>query len=189
MNHIFKYTISVLACICIIFLRCTKEYSVEGLNVPPILIDTIKPPVTAYVCPYCPGNETFIENKWSLRDDTLLRCGIVDTAIVNPQRTGFTFYGPSACSADTGIVMTIILDTVLNRDLADIRSRYAAFYYYDNVGQTYIYMSTQQNPFTVIIDSYDHQTRLASGTFSGLAFRTTVGGTFIKSGKFKTKLM
>ncbi|TMI62512.1 MAG: hypothetical protein E6H07_13925 [Bacteroidetes bacterium] len=188
MKHTFKYTVSILVCICIIFFRCIKEYSVEG--VPPVIIDTIQPPVAIYVCPSCPGNETFIENKWSMRDDTLLRCGIIDTAIVAPDRTGFTFYGPSACSADTGIVMTIIFDTIhLNRDLTNITSRFAAFYYYDNVGQTYIYMSKQQNPFTVIIDSYNHQTRLASGTFSGFGYRTPGGGSAIRSGKFKMKLM
>ena len=168
---------------------CTKEYSFErGNNL--IRIDTIQVPLPiSYVCPSCPGNNIFQENKWSLRDDTLLRCGIIDTAIVNPERTAFTFYGPSACSSDTGIVITILLDTVhLNRNLANVTSNKTAFYYYDNAGQTYIYISSPRNPFTVIIDSYNHQTKLASGTFSGFADKTGGGGTSINSGKFSIKL-
>jgi hypothetical protein len=189
LNHAFKYTVSILVCLCIIFLRCAKEYSAEGTNTPPIHIDTLQPTISTYVCPSCPGNEIFIENKWSFRDDTLLRCGIIDTAIVAPDRTGFTFYGPSACSMDTGIVMTILLDTVhLTRDLTNVNSQFAAYYYYDNVANTYIYMSKQQNPFTVTIESYNYQTKLATGTFSGFGYRSTGGGSAIRSGKFRVKL-
>lgn len=170
---------------------CTKEYSYEGGNTPPpILIDTTQPPVISqYVCASCIGKETYIENRWSMRDDTLLRCGIIDTAIVNPERTGFTFFGPSACSQDTGIVMTILLDTLhLNRDITNYTFNRSAFYYYDNIGQTYIYMSRGLNPFTVTLESYNHQTKMAHGNFNGYAYGTNGGGASIRSGKFKVKL-
>jgi hypothetical protein len=188
MRLVFFYIITILTAVYFLF-SCKKEYSCENCLVTPIIVDTGKTTLPAYVCPACPGNETFIENKWSFRDDTLLRCGLIDTAIVAPDRTGFTFFGPSACSADTGIVMTIQLDTIhLNRNLTNVTSQFAAYYYYDNVGQTYIYMSKQQNPFTVTIDSYDYQTKLASGTFSGFGYRPAGGGSSIRSGKFKVKL-
>ena len=167
---------------------CTKEYSYEGGDTPPV--DTIQPPITtAYICPSCIGNEKYIEDRWSIRDDTLLRCGIIDTAIVNPERTGFTFYGPSSCSADTGIVMTILFDTLhLNRNITNFTFSRSAFYYYDNVGQTYIYMSRQSYPFTVTLETYDHQTRLATGSFNGIAYKTSGVGVPINSGKFRVKL-
>jgi len=189
MTRLFFYIITVSTVVYLQISGCTKEYSCENCLSSPIIVDTGKTTLPAYVCPSCPGNEAFIENKWSFRDDTLLRCGIIDTAIVAPDRTGFTFYGPSACSIDTGIVMTILLDTVhLNRDLTNVTSQFAAYYYYDNVGQTYIYMSKQLNPFTVTIESYNYQTKLATGTFSGFGYRPTGGGSAIRSGKFKVKL-
>jgi hypothetical protein len=189
MNKITFYVIAIITCGFLFISGCAKEYSCESCTGSPIIADTLITSLPPYVCPSCPGNETFIENKWSFRDDTLLRCGIIDTAIVAPDRTGFTFYGPSACSADTGIVMTILMDTVhLNRNLTNVNSQFAAYYYYDNVGQTYIYMSKQQNPFTVTIESYDYQTKLATGTFSGFGYRTAGGGSAIRSGKFMVKL-
>ncbi len=183
------YIIFLLPLSCyFIIAGCAKEYSYEGGN-NPIVIDTIQSPAHAYVCPSCPGNDIFLENKWSLLDDTLLRCGIIDTAIVSPERTGFTFFGPSSCSEDTGIVMTILLDTIhLNRDLTNVTFSRSAFYYYDNVLHTYIYMSAQLSPFTVTLLSYNHQTKLAWGTFSGFAYKTGGGGSSIRSGKFKVKL-
>ena len=177
----------LLSCYFIIT-GCAKEYSYEG-GIIPVITDSIPSVTPAYVCPACPGNDNFQENKWSLLDDTLLRCGIIDTAIVSPERTGFTFFGPSSCSEDTGIIMTIYLDTVhLNRDITNVTFSRNAFYYYDNVLNTYIYMSAQFNPFTVTLISYNHQTKLAWGSFSGFAYKTNGGGSSIRSGKFKVKL-
>ncbi|HMU47754.1 MAG TPA: hypothetical protein PKC72_15390 [Chitinophagaceae bacterium] len=171
---------------------CKQEYSFEG-GPPPPPQDTVilpPPPPPSKVCPACIGQEDFIENKWSFRDDTLLCCGIIDTAIVAPARQGFTFYGPSACSNDTGMVITVPLEgQILNQNLSNITLTHTAFYYYDNVGQAYIYMSHQANPFTVHINSYDHATKLVTGTFEGYVYNARgPGGTMIRNGKFKVKL-
>ncbi len=185
---ILKFVIPVVF-ITLIYSSCAKEYSYEAS---PIIIDTTTVPIIIqpYICPACIGNENFQENKWSFKDNSLLRCGIIDTAIANPTRTGFTFYGPSACSIDTGIVMTILLDTLrLNRDISNITYSRSAFYYYDNVGHTYIYMNRQQSPFTVTIESYTHADRMVTGSFSGFGYRETTGGASINSGKFKVKLL
>jgi hypothetical protein len=190
-----KFRVSILkialpALVFVLFYcSCTKEYSYEAS---PITTDTTTIPtvIQPYICPACIGNETFQENKWSFRNNGLLRCGEIDTAISNPTRTGFTFYGPSACSKDTGMIMTILLDTLrLNRNISNVTYSMSAFYYYDNVGNTYIYMNRQQSPFTVTIESYTHADRMITGSFSGFGYRTATGGASINSGKFKVKLL
>ncbi len=171
---------------------CSKEYSGVAINTT-VVNDTIfnpAPAIKPYVCPACIGNENFQENKWSFRDNTLLRCGIIDTAIVNPERTGFTFYGPSSCSKDTGIIMTVLLDTLhLNRDISNVTYSRSAFYYYDNVGHTYIYMNRQQIPFSLTIETYTHNDRMITGSFSGFGYRENGSSGSINSGKFKVKLL
>jgi hypothetical protein len=190
-----KFRVSILkialpAFVFVLFYcSCKKEYSYEAS---PITTDTTTIPtvIQPYICPACIGNETFQENKWSFRNNGLLRCGEIDTAISNPTRTGFTFYGPSACSKDTGMIMTILLDTLrLNRNISNVTYSMSAFYYYDNVGNTYIYMNRQQSPFTVTIESYTHADRMITGSFSGFGYRTATGGASINSGKFKVKLL
>jgi hypothetical protein len=168
---------------------CAKEYSYEGSPIS-VANDTtgiigVSPP---YICPSC-TTTNFQENQWSFSDNGLLRCGLIDTAIANPTRTGFTFFGPSACAIDTGIIMTIILDTLhLNRDIYNVTYSRSSFYYYDNVGNTYIYMNRQQSPFTVTIESYTHNDRMITGSFFGFGYRANSGGSLINSGKFKVKL-
>lgn len=175
----------------LMYTSCAKEYSYEGSPISTANDTTNIPGVSQpYICPSCITNINFQENKWSFSDNGLLRCGIIDTAIANPTRTGFTFFGPSACSIDTGIIMTIILDTTrLNRDLYNVTYSRSAFYYYDNVANTYIYMNRQQSPFTVTIESYTHNDRMITGSFFGFGYRATSGGSSINTGKFKVKLL
>jgi hypothetical protein len=171
---------------------CEKEYSYEGGNAV-VIIDTVSvsDPGTgngAWICPACIGQDTAIESRWSFHNDSILVCGIIDTAIVNSERTAFTFFGPSSCSIDTGIIISVLLDTELNKDLYNITSPKGVFYYYDNIGRTDIYISRHESPFTVTIESYIHQTRTATGSFSGPVFRPDGTSSYINSGKFKVKL-
>jgi len=113
---------------------------------------------------------------------------MIDTARVNPERTAFTFFGPSACSSDTGIIISAYLDgNVLNKDLFNISTQNGAFYFYDNVGQTTILISNSAN-FNVTVESYIHQTRVITGKFSGLANYSNGSSSYISSGKFKATL-
>lgn len=179
-----------LLAMLIFYSGCVKEYSFEGGNTP-VVIDTTNPPAPAsWICPDCIGRDVFEESRWSFYNENSFLCGIIDTAIVNPERTAFTFFGPSSCSIDTGMIASVYLNgTVLNSNITNLSSQRGAFYYYDNVGQTTILISRQANPFTVTIDSYNHQTRMATGTFSGPVFTSNGGPTFIVSGKYKVKLM
>lgn len=168
---------------------CAKEYSYEGGNTG-VIQDSIQSgnPVS-WICPACIGNDAQIEGKWSFHYENLLFCGKIDSAIVNPERTAFTFFGPSACSADSGMVVSVYLDgPVLDQNLYNLSSQRGAFYYYDHVGPSIYLISRPANPFTVTIDSYIHQTRLVTGTFKGPVFKNYGNSTYISSGKFKVKL-
>lgn len=168
---------------------CAKEYSFEGADTLPPVNDTIiVPPVNPWICPACIGQDEQIEKKWSFHNENSFLCGTIDTAIVNPERTAFTFFGPSACSQDTGMIADVFFGgTVLNKDLYNITSKEGAFYYYDNVGPSYVFISHVAN-FTITIDSYIHQTHLATGTFSGIVYKPNGDPTPITSGKFKVRL-
>jgi hypothetical protein len=163
---------------------CAKEYSYERT---PVAVDTIST-VNPYICPYCIGKDAQILARWSFHIENVLFCGAVDTARVNAERTAFTFFGPSNCSADTGIIISVYLNgNILNKDLFNISTQSGAFYYYDNIGHTTIFISRQYD-FTVNVESYIHQTHIITGTFSGTVYRGNGGTSYVSSGKFKVRI-
>ena len=122
--------------------------------------------------------------------ENTVACGKADTAIVINNRTVFTFFGPSSCSIDTGMVITVYLENdTLNRDISNLITNKVAFYYYDHVAPSYILMSQTYSPFSVTLETYNHQTKLATGSFTGFALGP--GNRFfqVNSGKFKVKLL
>ncbi len=191
-NYIASFICLAIYCCC--FSGCAKEYSFEGGRVP-VRTDTIvtPPPVVPapYFCASCTGRDLYEENRWSFYDNNIFFCGIIDTAIVAPLRSGFTFYGPSACTTDSGAVYTVTFENGerLDRDLVNITTRRGAFYYYDNPRLAYIYMNVSNTPFNFTIEEYNHQTKMARGYFSGMVRKENGGGTLISSGKFKVRLL
>jgi hypothetical protein len=173
-------------------LACTKEYSFEGggMNV---RVDTLPVPVpviTDPVCPACINNTASGLSEWTFKSANWKLCGRADTAIALGNRTAFTFFGPSTCSSDTGMVITVYLDNdTLNRDKQNLHIDRAAFYCYDRVTPTYIFMSQNSNTFSVTIDNYHHATGIVTGTFGGTVFRTNGAAASINSGRFKVKLL
>lgn len=167
---------------------CVKEYSYEGGIVPPI-DTTINTPPVPYSCPSCIGTDDFIEGKWSFYNGNNFFCGIIDTAIAAPQREGFTFFGPSACSLDSGLVMTISTEPAfLNQDIHNSTTTRVGMYYYDNAGQTHPFITQPGFHFSVTIDSYIYQTKIMTGTFSGFVFKPGGQQTSL-TGKFKVKII
>ncbi len=158
----------------------------------PAPVDTIKPilPPSPWICPACIGEDVQIEDKWSFYIDGSFLCGDIDTAIViTPERNGFTFFGPSSCSSDSGMVFTVFLNgELLNKDIYNFTTQNIAFYYYDNIGQTLAYTSKRSIPFSFTIESYVHQTHVAIGTFSGPVVKPNGVAVTVTSGKFKVKL-
>jgi hypothetical protein len=169
---------------------CRKEYSYEGGDMAPVINDTVVNNTTQpYMCPGCVGADDYIDGKWSFYNGSNFFCGIVDTAIAAPARDGFTFFGPSTCSADSGLVMTINIEpTILNKDVFNSTTIKAGMYYYDNAAQTYPFMTQPGLYFSLTIESYIHQTRIMTGKFSGYVFRANGQQTNL-SGKFKIKVL
>lgn len=177
---------------------CAKEYSYEGqdttINQDTTTIPdtTIIPVIEFPVCSACVVEDSseIAENMWSFKYGNNYLCGVIDTAIVNADRTGFTFFGPSTCSIDTGLIITAFISpAVLNGDKFNLTINRAAFEYYDNVKPSDVFVSKSIKQFSLTIDSYTHATRLAAGTFTGYVYTEDGKEAFIVSGKFKVKLM
>ena len=178
----------IFSVIIVILFSCKKEYSYEGGSTA-IIVDTGTTNVPKpYICPSCIGTDSFIEGKWSLYNGNDFYCGIIDTAIAAPARNGFTFFGPSLCSPDSGLVMTINTEpTLLNQDVFNSTTTRTGMYYYDNVAQTYPFITQPGFQFSVTIESYIYQTKMMTGTFSGIVFKPNGGQTSLQ-GKFKVKV-
>lgn len=173
---------------------CAKEYSFESGATPPP-IDTIHPPPPPVVpefpvCASCNSSSGSQLSEWSFKYKTYSFCGRADTAIMNLERTAFTFFGHSACSSDSGMAITIYLDhDTLNRDKSNLLISRNAFYYYDRVTPSYIFMSQPSGTFSVTITRYDHATRIVTGTFTGNTIRANGNGAGITDGKFVMKVL
>ena len=163
----------------------------------PVPVDTIPvippPPPTPPVppalpnCAVCVPTMDIALSRWSFKTGSSLICG-TDTAIATSDRNAFTFFGPSACAADKGMILTAYLSTLgLQADIFDFRVPYASFFYY-HTSQPYILMSRTNESFVVTITSYIHATRIATGTFSGTAYQVDGRAVNITDGKFKVAL-
>lgn len=181
----------------LILLACSRETSFEGGGTPP-RIDTIHTgggngggggngtPQTG-TCSLCIGNDVQAENRWSLHAGTQLYCGKIDTLIVLGERTTFTFFGPSSCSADSGMVVTVYLDGFkLDHDITSRSAARVSFFYYDRVTPSYMLMSQVSQPFFLNIDEYNNTTKLIRGTFNGYAYDANGFGVPITAGKFES---
>ena len=164
---------------------CAKEYSYEGGP----FIDTIPQQDTTAVshgfpfCTLCSGNAA--NNLfWNFQYNNTLLCGSITNSVITPERDGFTFFGPSACSGDTGLVMTVFLDPdALNEDKYNITTNNASLEYYDNTTLSDIFTSTHHS-ISFTIDSYIHSTGIARGTFKGAVTLKSGTQLMVTSGKF-----
>ncbi|HET6994863.1 MAG TPA: hypothetical protein VFI06_07765 [Chitinophagaceae bacterium] len=182
-----------LAIVSFLFITgCGKEYSFERRPPPPIDTTTAPPATPPYnfpLCSVCATLTTTELSTWSFKMDDIPVCGKADTAIVISDRTAFTFFGPSSCSGDTGMVITVYLHDTLNRNIAYTSADKVAFYYYDRVTPSYIMMSQTYAPFSGAVRDYDPQTKIATGSFEGFALRSDGRWASITLGKFKMKLL
>ncbi len=152
------------------FSGCVKEYSFEGRptnDTVPIYDTTVRSGISFPFCLGCRSMDGFILSGWNFKYDTSLLCGTVTDAVITPERNGFTFFGPSACSTDTGLVMTVFLDSdALDRDKSNITTNHVNFQYYDNSTFSDIFISNRLS-VSFTIDTYEHTTGIAKGRFSG----------------------
>jgi hypothetical protein len=171
---------------------CRKEYSFEGQDSTVVKIDSVPLPFLFKFppCSFCKINDPLQEGHWNFKTvNSSYVCGEVTDAIITSDKSAFTFFGPSACSIDSGMVITAYLDPVkLEGDMYNITTNKVAFYYYDHNATAYIYVSRTGVSFKLTIDSYISSTSIATGTFSGGAFRVNGEFAYVEEGKFKIKL-
>lgn len=180
---------------------CVKEYSFEGGSIDTIpLGDTIPddttdtviitPPVTLPQCSLCNPADEIATGQWSFKTGNSYACGSFTDAgfIGGNSKTDFTFFGPSACSVDTGIVVSVYLPVPLDQDRFELSTSNTAFFYYDHYGTKDIFTSWQTIPFTVTLTSFIYSTGIVTGTFGGTVFTANGDTAFITEGRFKAKL-
>lgn len=203
MRKTLPYTCPILFT-CILWMAfsisCKKEHSYEGCLLPPVTTPqptdttTASLPDTSVTLPLLPACALCIENNapllqsWNFKTDNTYLCGEVTEARFINEKATITFFGPSSCSPDTGLRMTIYLPEPLTGDRAGITTNNVAFYYYDNVASKSILVSGASQDFTVTINKYTAATQTATGTFNGTVFTSDGRASSVKSGNFFVKM-
>ena len=173
-------------------MSCIKEYSYEG-GFRQIIHDSIPAhdtiPESTHLpsCSQCKDLE-IVQGTWNFKFDTSIMCGKITDAIKSPDGNGFTFFGPSTCSRDTGIILTVFArNQSLDVNFSDVTFTDVIFEYYDNKNQRDIFMWEKKDVFMLTVKTYDVATRLMTGTFRGyvstwdnLQQEVTAGNFFIK---------
>ena len=174
---------------------CVKEYSFEGATrdtTPPDTADTtiLQPPIIFSQCPLCNASDSFTVGHWSFKAGNAYLCGSYTDAgfFAGNSKTAFTFFGPSACSLDTGIVVSVYLPVPLDRDIYNITTTNTAFFYYDHNAPKDIFISRPTSTFSVTVESFISATNIVTGTFSGTVFTANGDTAYITEGRFIAQL-
>jgi hypothetical protein len=197
LKKIHTICFAFLLLLALVHSGCIKEYSYEGGMVSPPIVDSSIPPVVPPTgvalpeCSFCNSDrDNYEERRWSFKVGNSLQCGTMDTALVNPERDAFTFFGPSSCSPTTGMVITVYLENnSLDKDQHGTVLSKVVFTYAKRGLPKYLLSTQRGSLFYLTIENYDHQTKMATGTFNGEVL--AADGTFLQvnSGKFKVKLI
>ncbi len=180
------------ASICLVLtamVSCKKEYSFEGfpLESPVPLPDTIiVPPVSLPQCIECTDADIALET-WHFNYQNAIVCGKVTASVITPERNGFTFFGPSSCSADTGLILTVFLNEVaLNKNQQGVTTNDVMLEYYDNITPSDVLLS-KHHSISFTIESYNHNTGIAKGFFQGNVYTSSNVPLPVTNGKFMIK--
>lgn len=177
---------------------CEKEYSYEGgdtliirdpvdsITLPPDA-DTLK---VFPVCSLCNATANLSVGTWSFKTGSSYVCGTTTSSgfFGGYSKTDITFFGPSACSEDTGLVMSVFLPVPLDRSRSNLVADRTAFYYYDHNAPNDIFDSQSEKPFTVTIENFNISTGIATGTFKGTVFKPNGDTVVIKEGRYKVQI-
>lgn len=179
---------------------CIKEYSFEGAFHDTIPADTIQtdtldtttiPPAIIFPqCVACAGTSQVTLGHWSFKVGNTRLCGTyTNSGFFNGQsKTSFTFFGPSTCSVDTGIVVSVYLSVPLNQDRYGLTTDTTAFYYYDHNSPDDILASRHTTVFTVTVQSFINATGIVTGTFEGDVFTANGDTVHVTDGQYKASL-
>jgi len=190
-NH--NSIITIFATLLFFFVSCEKEYSYEAGTVTgtPVLppADTVAhtDSVVAGIftpCTACTSINGNTPGSWSFKTGNAQVCGEVDTAFtLNHERDVLTFFGPSFCGSDSGLIFTVNLSSGLTANAVNIPASFTAYYYY-HTGSPNILVSLASQPFNLMITSYNHSAHIATGTFSGTAYSQQGAAVPVTEGKF-----
>lgn len=174
---------------------CYKEYSIEGIDTARVVRDTAGPGPVGLVkefptCSLCNTGNGLSAGQWDFKAGNSFLCGSVTNSgfIGGYSKKDFTLFGPSACSVDTGLVISVYLQVPLDQDRYNLTTGQTAFYYYDNHAVKDILISLSTAPFSVTVQSFIYATGIATGTFSGTVYKANGDTAIVTDGKFKVKL-
>lgn len=180
----FCTVVCMLALLVLLFsiASCYKDYSYEYRPADSTAPVVGSSPVTS-ACSTC-NNAALPELSWRMTIDQTVYCGKTDKAVMAPDRAGFTFFGPSFCSVDSGFVVTIYMNnTQLTADRNDVTARMSC-YYYDKIGASHVYISKATAPLQLTITRYDHQSGITTGIFRGTVVDANGMSKVVKEGRF-----
>lgn len=178
-------------------ISCAKEYSNEGHDTAIIIHPPLRPPDstmaaqdTAAVfssCAKCDTAGELMVGNWNFKTRNSYACGNVTNSgfFSGNTQKDITLFGPSACSADTGVVVSAFFSVPLDQDRYNLTTSQTEFYYYDNNAPKDIFSSQPEKVFSVTIQSFSYSTRIATGKFSGTVFKANGDTAYIRDGKFK----
>jgi len=197
------YFFTFIICLSILLVQdtgCVKEYSFEGASQDTIPADTTQtdtldtittpPAITFPQCPSCQVTNQIDLGHWGFKVGETYLCGTYTNSgfFSGLSKTSFTFFGPSSCSADTGIVVSVYLSVPLNQDRYGLTTNAAAFYYYDHNSPDDILDSRHTAKFTVTVQSFINATGVVTGTFAGDVYTANGEIVHITDGQYKATL-
>lgn len=197
------YSFILVICFPVLLIQnsgCVKEYSFEGGLQDSIPTDTIHtdtldtsniPPVIIFPqCPSCTFTDQILLGHWGFKLYDTYLCGTYSNSgfFNGSSKTAFTFFGPSACSEDTGIVVSVYLTVPLDRDRFGLTTDTTAFYYYDHNSPNDILASRHSAVFTVTVESFINATGIVTGSFAGTVFTAKGDSVHITNGQYKASL-
>ena len=179
----FTHIISIMSILLLLLTQathCSKDYSYEGgpendtlpnRDTTAGIVDTIHSATLLLpTCTFCTKVEELKPNTWMFTLNGTVICGQVTNAVKSVEGTALTFFGPSACSKDTGLIITAYFDLPgLSISAVNQYAQRAAFEYYDNITPSKIAETLFTEPFTLLIARYNQQSGEATGTFKGEA--------------------
>jgi len=179
-------------------IRCTKEYSYEGRDTAISTSNTPMPQKDSITtsqdttklfpqCAKCHSSDSLKVGSWNFKAGNSYLCGSTTNSgfFGGNSKMDITFFGPSACSVDTGLVISAYLPVALDRDRFNITTTQAAFYYYDHNAPEDILDSRSEAVFSISVGSFIYATGVATGTFSGKVFKANGDTVIVSEGNYK----
>lgn len=176
---------------------CKKEYSYEGglpaelieqpdsITVVDSSINNSAPIVPA--CAACEGIDT-TASFWMFNVGAASFCGTVTNTVISGDKTAMTFFGPSSCFPDSGLIITAFFsEGELNTNTDNLKAARSSLQYYDNSTGVDAFVSEASSPFKLMIDNYDPQTGMAMGRFGGNVRGKDGNVITIDAGRFRIK--